>query len=166
MRTSTAAATGLLTAVLASCGGGGATGSTSCTAASPSPAGPPTVSAGPLSAAVDRTALPAGATLHLQVVATGPVAYTAPCDAPLQLLVIEDAGDIHVDTPAPPAAHGVACGSVHLEAGQRAEYDTDWTPDETLPAGLYRTVLTLGDQPPLILRVALGTSPVAPSCGR
>src|SRR4029077_5625101 len=139
MRTSTATATGLLAVALGGCGGG-ATGSASCTPAPPAPAGPPTVSAGPLSAGVDRTVLSAGATLHLDVVATGPVAYTAPCDAPLQLLVIEDAGDIHVDPPPPPAAHGVACGSVRLEAGQRAEYDTDWTPDETLPAGLYRTV--------------------------
>ena len=164
MRTSAAASTAFIGVLLAGCGGG-TTSSAGCTPSSPSPAGPPSVSAGALAAGVDRTALPAGATLHLQVVATGPVAYAAPCDGPLQLLVIADAGDIHVDTPPPGAAHGVPCGSVRLAAGQRAEYDTDWTPDATLPAGVYRTVLTLGDQPPLILRVALGGSPMAAFCG-
>ena len=157
------AAAAATAAVVAGCGGGSSS-STVCSPAAAGSPGPSSVAAGALTAAVDRGSLPAGTTVHLRVSARGPASYTAPCDGPLQLLVAADPADIHIYTAAPPGAHGTPCGAASLAAGQEAEYDVDWTPEATLPAGVYRAVLTLGDQPPLILRVAVGTSPVVASC--
>jgi hypothetical protein len=136
---------------LAACGVAGQ--SARCTAhASPSP---PVATAGQLTATVDRAVVPGGGSLQASVHIAGPLRYQAPCDGPVQLIVV-DSADIHVDSLAPPAPRGTPCGEVSLAAGQSAEYDVAWTADPTLPPGAYRLVLGLGDQPQLALPVRLG----------
>jgi len=136
---------------LAACGDAGQ--SARCT---PHPsASPPSITAGQLTAFADRAVVPTGGSLQASVRVTGPLRYQAPCDAPLQLIVV-DSTDIHIDSLAPPAPRGTPCGAVALSAGQTAEYDVAWTADPTLPAGVYRLVLGLGDQPQLVVRVRLG----------
>jgi hypothetical protein len=149
-----------LGAALALAGCGDSAQSARCTPhASPSP---PAVSAGQLTAAADRAVVPSGGSVQASVRVTGPLHYQAPCNAPLQLIVV-DSADIHVDSLAPPAPRGTPCGDVSLAAGQSAEYDVPWTADPTLPSGTYRLVLGLGDQPQLVLRVRLGLD--AGGCG-
>jgi hypothetical protein len=120
----------------------------------PSPS-PLATTAGQLSGALDRAALPLGGSVQATVRVSGPLVYQAPCNAPLSLIVV-DTADIHVDSQAPPAPKGTPCGAVSLAAGQSAEYDVVWNADPTLPTGAYRLVLALGDQPQLVLVVHLG----------
>ena len=120
----------------------------------PSPT-PPSTTAGQLTATADRAVVPSGGTVAASVEAAGPLAYTAPCDAPLSLIVI-DSTDIHVDAEAPPAPKGTPCGAVKLAAGEKALYQVLWNTDSTLPSGRYRLVLGLGDQPQIVLAVRLG----------
>jgi hypothetical protein len=121
-------------------------------------ASPPHVSAGALTARADKGLLPAGNTLHVSIEAAGPLSYTAPCDQPVQLIV-SDSADLHVASQAPPAPKGTPCGAVTLAAGQTAHYDVTWASDPTLPAGEYRVLVTLGDQPTLTLMLQLGAGP-------
>jgi len=154
-----------LLAVLAGAGAalvacGDSTPAARCT---PAPSATPAVAvAGPLTARTDAGTVPAGGTVKVSVDAVGPLAFTAPCDAPLQLIVI-DSADLHVDALAPPAPKGTPCGPVVLPAGRTAHYELLWTSDETLPPGRYSLVATLGDQPPLTLQVRLGPGPI--TCG-
>jgi hypothetical protein len=136
---------------LAACSGGGTAGR--CTPA-PSPS-PPTAGLGQLTASADRAVVPSGGTVGATVHVTGPLSYQAPCDRPVQLIVV-DSTDLHVDSVSPPAPKGTPCGAVSLAAGQSAEYDVLWNSDPTLPPGRYRLVLGLGDQPQLVLSVELG----------
>ena len=123
---------------------------------------PPSATAGQLTATADRAVVPSGGTLAASVEVTGPLAYTAPCTAPLSLIVV-DSTDIHVDAEAPPAPKGTPCGAVKLAAGEKAQYDVLWNADPTLPSGRYRLVLGLGDQPQIVLGVKLGLDIAA--CG-
>jgi hypothetical protein len=142
-------------ALLAACGDAPAP----ATCRTPAPATPPSATSGPLTAHADRGVFPAGGTLRISVDAAGPATYTAPCDQPLQVIVV-DSADLHVAALAAPAPKGTPCGAVALAAGQTAHYEVQWTADETLPSGAYRLVLTLGDQPPMTLPVELGLGPL------
>jgi hypothetical protein len=139
-------------AVLAACGGEAAAPQQCRT---PAPATPPSVAAGPLTARADRGVFPAGGTLRISLDAAGPVTYNAPCDQPVQVVVV-DSADLHVAALSAPAPKGTPCGAVTLAAGQTAHYEVPWTADETLPPGTYRLVVTLGDQASLALPVELG----------
>jgi hypothetical protein len=142
----------LLGAALCACGDSAQTARCTTHAA----ATPPTATAGQLIAFADRAVVPSGGSLVAGVRAAGPLRYAAPCTAPLQLIVVDNA-DIHVDSETPPAPRGTPCGpAVSLAAGQTAEYDATWAADPTLPPGTYRLVLALGDQPQLVLHVRLG----------
>jgi len=116
---------------------------------------PPVATAGQLTATTDAGIVPTGGAIDASVKVAGPLSYQAPCDGPLSLIVI-DRTDIHVDSLAPPALKGTPCGAVSLAAGQSAEYDVLWSSDPSLPPGPYRLVLSLGDQPQLVLSVRLG----------
>jgi hypothetical protein len=74
-------------------------------------------------------------------------------------LIVSDSADLHVASQAPPAPKGTPCGAVTLAAGQTAHYDVAWASDPTLPAGEYRALVTLGDQPTLTLMLQLGAGP-------
>jgi len=145
-------------ALCAACGEGGQTAR--CTPSAP--ATPPRTTSGALTAFTDRAVVPTGGSLQASVRVTGPAHYQAPCDGPLQVIVV-DSADIHVDALSAPAPRGTPCGSVALAAGQSAEYDVPWNTDPTLPPGEYRLVLGLGDQPQLVLHVRLGVDVSA--CG-
>jgi hypothetical protein len=143
----------LLGVALGTAACGGETTATRCT---PQPTtSPPSAVAGPLTAGVDQAVMPSGGTLVATVKVAGPLAYQAPCDGPLRLIVV-DSSDIHVDSLAPAAPKGTPCGAVNLASGQKAEYDVQWTADPTLPPGGYRLVLALGDQAQLALSVRIG----------
>ena len=143
----------LLGVALGTAACGGDTVATRCT---PQPAPPPpSAVAGPLTATVDQAVVPSGGTLVATVKVAGPLAYQAPCAAPLRLIVV-DSSDIHVDSSAPAAPKGTPCGAVNLAGGQKAQYDVQWTADPTLPPGSYRLVLVLGDQPQMALSVRIG----------
>jgi len=118
----------------------------------PSAPSPSAVGAGPLTARADRAQVPDGGTVRLSVDATGPATYTAPCDQPVQVIVV-DSTDLHVAALTDPAPKGTPCGAVTLTAGQTAHYEVLWTTDATLPPGMYRLVATLGDQAPLVVHV-------------
>jgi hypothetical protein len=100
--------------------------------------------------------------LKVDIDVAGPLAYQAPCAAPVTLLVV-DSVDIHVDVVSPVAPKGTPCGAVSLAAGQTAHYEVLWTADPTLPTGRYRVVATLGDQAPIALPVELGLGKL--TCG-
>lgn len=141
-------------AALAACGD--STPAARCTP--PPTAAPASAASGPLSARTDRGSMAAGDTVRVSLDVAGPASYTAPCDQPLQLVVI-DSTDLHVGAVAPPAPKGTPCGAVALAAGQTAHYEVLWTSDDTLPAGRYSLVATLGDQPPLTLALTVGAGP-------
>jgi len=144
--------------VLAACGD-----SAPAARCTPAPkATPATVTAGSLTARTDAGVIPAGGTLKLSLDAAGPLSYTAPCEQPVQLIVI-DSSDLHVDALGPPAPKGTPCGPVSLAAGQTAHYEVLWTADDTLPPGRYTLAATLGDQPALSLQVSVGAGPI--TCG-
>jgi hypothetical protein len=147
------AALSTLCALLVACG----ETPTTAQCRTPAPATPASVSSGPLSAHTDRGVLQSGGTVHVSVDAVGPVTFTAPCDAPISAVVV-DATDLHVGAVSAPAPKGTPCGAVNLAAGDKAHYELAWTADITLPQGTYRLVVSLGDQPPLSLPVALGPS--------
>ncbi len=149
-------AAALAGAILVACGGDSPT--PPCTP-QPSPS-PPVATTGQLTASADKATVPSGGAVLASVRAVGPLHYQAPCDAPLDLIVV-DRTDIHVDSVSPPAPKGTPCGAVTLGAGQSAEYDVLWNSDPTLPPGPYRLVLGLGDQPQLVLQVQLGILPTS-----
>jgi hypothetical protein len=109
---------------------------------------------GALQARADREQVANGGNVTFTMTVTGPARYSAPCPGPLQLIVV-DRADLHVYSDAPAAQRGIPCGDVVLGAGTVAEYPVRWAPDPTLPGGLYHAVLTLGDQPPLMVAVVL-----------
>jgi hypothetical protein len=123
----------------------------------PAPATPASAVSGPLTAHTDRGVLQSGGTVHVVVDVVGPASFNAPCDAPVSAVVV-DATDLHVAAVSAPAPKGTPCGAVSLPAGDKAHYELAWTADITLPSGGYRLVVTLGDQPPVTLPVALGPS--------
>jgi ABC-type amino acid transport substrate-binding protein len=138
-------------AVLAACGD-----SVPAARCTPAPsAAPPSVVAGPLTARADRSEFPAGGTLRISIDATGPARYNAPCDQPLQVIVV-DSADLHVAALSAPAPKGTPCGAVTLAAGQTAHYELLWTADPTLPPGRYTLATMLGDQAALVVPVELG----------
>jgi hypothetical protein len=143
-------------AVLAACGD--SVPAAHCTPA-PS-AAPPSVVAGPLTARADRGELPAGGTVRVSIDAAGPATFNAPCDQPLQVIVVDSAG-LHVAALSAPAPKGTPCGAVTLAAGQTAHYEVLWTADPTLPPGRYSLATMLGDQPALVVQVELGLPSLA-----
>lgn len=138
--------------LLAACGGS-APPTVRCTP--PPTASPAAATAGPLTARTDRGSLAAGDTVKVSLDVAGPAAYNAPCDAPMQVVVL-DSTDLHVGTAGAPAPKGTPCGAVSLAAGQTAHYEVLWTSDDTLPPGRYSLAATLGDQPALSLTVTVG----------
>lgn len=141
--------------VLAACGDSGPVAG-HCTP--PPTASPALATAGALTARTDRGALAAGDTVKVSVDVAGPATYDAPCDQPLQLVVV-DSTALHVGEATAPAPKGTPCGAVSLAAGQSAHYEVLWTSDDTLPPGRYTIAATLGDQAPLSLDVTVGGGP-------
>lgn len=148
----------LATACTALAGCGDSTPAARCTP--PPTATPASASSGPLTARTDRGTLAAGGTVKLSVDVRGPASYTAPCDQPVQVVVV-DSTDLHVATASAPAPKGTPCGAVTLGDGQTAHYEVLWTSDDTLPPGRYSLAATLGDQPPLTVQVTVGAGPFA-----
>src|SRR5260221_5062497 len=88
-------------ALLAACGD-----STTAARCTPPPLAPsPSAVAGPLTARADRALVPAGGMVRLSVDAAGPASFAAPCDQPLQLIVVDNA-DLHVAALSAPAPKG------------------------------------------------------------
>jgi len=152
----------LLCALLAGCGS--SAGVASGCPAGPPPTDPPApaATAGLVAFAADRGRVDPGAAVDLSATVHGPARYRADCAAPLQVIV-SDSADIHVYSAAPPATHGVPCGTVTLPQGRSAQYQLSWRTDATLPPGLYDVTLILGDQPPATLQLRLGR-PAPPAC--
>lgn len=149
------AALALACCVLAGCGDSGPATSR-CTP--PPTSTPASATSGPISAHTDRGAMAAGDTVKVSVDVSGPATYGAPCDAPVQLVVV-DSTDLHVGAAGGPAPKGTPCGAVSLAAGQKAHYEVLWTSDDTLPPGRYSLVATLGDQEAIALPVTIGAGP-------
>ncbi|HXA28341.1 MAG TPA: hypothetical protein VN193_06295 [Candidatus Angelobacter sp.] len=146
-------------AVLVACGD--STPAAHCSALPSAP--PASAVAGPLTGHADPGSFPAGGTVRVSVDAAGPATFDAPCDQPLQLIVV-DSADLHVAAqPSSAAPKGTPCGAVTLTAGETAHYELLWTADPTLPPGRYSLDATLGDQPPLVLSVDLGLARIG--CG-
>jgi len=141
--------------LLAGCGDSGPAAAR-CTP--PPTASPAVATAGPLSARTDRGALAAGDTVKVSLDVAGPATYSAPCDGPVQIVVV-DSADLHVGTASAPAPKGTPCGAVTLAAGQTAHYEVLWTSDDTLPPGRYSLAASLGDQPAISLTVTIGAGP-------
>ena len=121
----------------------------------PPTASPAVAVAGAMSARTDRGSLAAGDTVKVSLDVAGPATYVAPCDGPVQIVVV-DGNDLHVGTASAPAPKGTPCGAVSLAAGQSAHYEVLWTSDDTLPPGRYSLAATLGDQAALSLTVTVG----------
>ncbi|HEY6378977.1 MAG TPA: hypothetical protein VI316_07335 [Candidatus Dormibacteraeota bacterium] len=146
-----------LGAGVTACGGQAATIATACTPAVTAATGPATtVTAGSVSVTMDRGVVNAGDTVTLLAHVTGPVRLTTDCTAPVQLVVV-DSADVHVAAEAPPGVHGMPCGDLNLASGNSLDYEMTWTPDPTLPSGLYTVELTVGDLPGVDVHVELGT---------
>jgi hypothetical protein len=153
---------GLRVAVLSVAAALGACGGSTSRPSCPPPPAPPTSRAqsGQLVASEDRPRLAAGGSVTFTLVATGPVQYTASCDAPLQLLVT-DATQLRVyagsSAPGTPAAPGTAgtCDQVTLDPGRKLTYTVEWRTDASLPPGRYTATLLLGDQPQIDLPVVI-----------
>jgi hypothetical protein len=116
---------------------------------------PPQASAAALTASADRAVVGPGGSVTFTVVARGPVAFRAGCDAPLQV-VVDDSTQLSVYAGAAHPGPHSPCGAVSLAAGATAVYNTAWPVDPHLPAGTYRATLALGDLPALMLPVRVG----------
>lgn len=151
-----------LSAGVTACGGQAAAIATACTAAATAPVMPATtVTAGSVSVTTDRGVVNAGESVTLLAHVTGPVRLSTDCAAPVELVVI-DGADVHVAAESPPGVHGMPCGDVDLAAGESLDYEMTWTPDPTLPSGLYTVEVTVGDLPGVDVHVELGTRAVQP----
>jgi len=144
---------------------GAAVGVTACGSAAPArlPCPPPVRSGahaavGPISVTTDRSRLHGGTAVTFTVLVTGPAAYQAACDGPLQLLVA-DTSDQHVYSGKSAPAMVGGCGDVTLAEGQRQVYNVSWQPEPTLPAGTYEAVLLMGDQPGLTVPLVVEAGP-------
>ena len=155
--------TAVAAALAAGCGTS-ATSSSTCTPDAATAATPPRATSGPVTLAADRGAVPRGGTVAFTVTVTGPATVSAPCDAPVSL-VVTDASDIHVYSASSPAQPGEPCGDLALGTGQTAVYQVRWDVDPTTPSGSYRVAASVGDLPDADVALAVsGAVPGAPAC--
>ncbi len=147
-------------ACIAACGSAAAVVATPC-APQASLAAPAAASDHERATASAASVAPGG-TVTLTVTVKGDASFQADCAAPLQMS-ISDATGVTVDGPTPAPERGSRCGTVHVAAAASETYSVQWTPDASLPSGIYSVTLILGDLAPLQLAIPVRT--VAGGCG-